>query len=46
MKRTDLVADVPEDVGAVFEPIRPAVVWQGVGRIPKSNRACLPCSTS
>ncbi len=41
MKLTDFVADVPEDVWAVFEPILPAVVWQGVGRKPKSNRACL-----
>jgi transposase len=41
MKLTDFVADVPEDVWAVFEPILPPVVWQGVGRKPKSNRACL-----
>ena len=41
MKLTDFVADVPEDVWAVFEPILPPVVWQGVGRKPKSNRVCL-----
>ena len=41
MKLTDFVADVPEDVWAVFEPVLPAVVWRGVGRKPLSNRACL-----
>ena len=41
MKLTDFVADVPQDVWTLFEPILPAVVWRGVGRKPKSNRACL-----
>ena len=41
MTLTDFVADVPEDVWALFEPILPPVVWKGVGRKPKSNRACL-----
>jgi len=41
MKLTDFVADVPQDVWTLFEPIRPAVVCQGVGRKPKSHRACL-----
>jgi transposase len=41
MQLTDFVADVPEDVWAVFEPILPAVVWQGVGCKPYSNRECL-----
>ncbi|HVI49797.1 MAG TPA: transposase [Candidatus Sulfotelmatobacter sp.] len=41
MQLTDFVADVPDDVWAVFEPILPPVVWKGVGRKPKSNRACL-----
>jgi transposase len=41
MKLTDFVADVPPDVWAVFEPILPPVVWKGVGRKPKSGRACL-----
>jgi transposase len=41
MELTDFVADVPEDVWAVFEPILPPVVWKGVGRKPKGNRACL-----
>jgi transposase len=41
MKLTNFVADVPEDVWAVFEPILPPVVWKGVGRKPKDNRACL-----
>jgi transposase len=41
MDLTDFVADVPEDVWAVFEPILPPVVWKGVGRKPKGNRECL-----
>ena len=41
MKLTDFVADVPEDVWTLFEPTLPPVVWQGIGRKPKSNRACL-----
>ena len=41
MKLTDFVADVPADVWAVFEPILPPVIWKGIGRKPKSNRACL-----
>jgi transposase len=41
MKLTDFVADVPDDVWAVFEPVLPAVVWKGTGRKPKSNHACL-----
>ena len=41
MQRTDFVADVPEDVWAVFEPILPPVIWKGIGRKPKSNRECL-----
>ncbi len=41
MKLTDFVADVPADVWTLFEPILPAVIWQGIGRKPKSNRACL-----
>ncbi len=42
MQLTDFGADLPDDVGAVFAPILPAVVWQGVGRQPKRNRVCLP----
>lgn len=41
MKLTDCVADVPEDVWTVFEPILPKVVWKGIGRKPKTNRECL-----
>ena len=41
MQLTDFVADVPEDVWAVFEPVLPAVVWQGIGGEPYSNRECL-----
>jgi transposase len=41
MKLSDFVADVPDDVWAVFEPILPAVVWQGIGCKPYSNRECL-----
>ena len=40
MKLTDFVNDVPDDVWTLFEPILPPVVWKGVGRKPKSNRAC------
>ena len=41
MRLTDFVRGVPDDIWAVFEPILPPVVWKGVGRKPKSNRACL-----
>jgi transposase len=41
MQLTDFVAGVPDDAWALFEPILPPVVWQGNGRKPKSNRACL-----
>jgi transposase len=41
MNLTDFVDDVPDDVWAVFEPVLPPVVWKGVGRKPKDNRACL-----
>jgi hypothetical protein len=41
MKLTDFVADVPDDVWAVFEPILPPVVWKGVGCKPYGNRQCL-----
>jgi transposase len=41
MKLTDFVADVPDDVWAVFEPVLPPVVWKGVGCKPYSNRECL-----
>ena len=41
MKLTDFVADVPEDVWAVFEPILPPVAWKGVGCKTYSNRQCL-----
>ena len=41
MKLTDFVADVPDDVWAVFEPILPPAVWKGNGRKPKGNRECL-----
>ena len=40
IKLTDFVRGVPDDVWAVFEPILPAVVWQGNGRKPKGNREC------
>jgi len=41
MQLTDFVADVPDDVWALFEPTLPQVVWKGVGRKPKTNRQCL-----
>src|SRR5262245_9695400 len=41
MNLTDFVDGVPDDVRAVFEPVLPPVVWKGVGRKPKDNRACL-----
>jgi hypothetical protein len=39
MKRTDFVFAVPDDVGVVFQPILPAVFWQGTGRKPERNLA-------
>jgi transposase len=41
MKLTDFVAGVPDDVWSLFEPTLPPVVWKGVGRKPKDNRAYL-----
>ena len=41
MQLTDFVRGVPDDVWAVFEPILPPVIWQGIGRKPKENRECL-----
>ncbi len=41
MQLTDFVDGVPDDVWAVFEPVLPPVVYQGVGRPPKGNRECL-----
>ena len=41
MQLTDFVRGVPDDIWAVFEPILPAVVWQGNGRKPYSSRQCL-----
>ena len=41
MKLSDFVADVPNDVWVLFEPVLPPCVWKGVGCKPKSNRACL-----
>src|SRR5436309_7629880 len=41
MKLTDFVDGVPDAVWAAFEPLLPPVVWKGVGRKPKRNRACL-----
>jgi transposase len=41
MRLTDFVADVPDDVWAVFEPILPPTTWKGVGCKPYSNRECL-----
>jgi hypothetical protein len=41
MKLTDFVRGVPGDLWAIFEPILPPVVWQGNGRKPYPNRACL-----
>lgn len=41
MQLTDFVRGVPDDLWAIFEPILPAVVWQGNGRKPIANRRCL-----
>jgi transposase len=41
MQGTDFVANVPDDVWALFEPTLPNVVWKGVGRKPTSNRLCV-----
>jgi transposase len=41
MQLTDFARGVPDEVWAVFEPLLPAVVWQGNGRKPLGNRHCL-----
>ena len=41
MRLSDFARGVPDDVWAVFEPVLPAVVWQGNGRPPIANRVCL-----
>ena len=41
MELKDIARGVPDEIWTVFEPILPPVVWKGVGRKPKSNRACL-----
>jgi len=32
---------LPEEIWALFEPLRPPVVWCGEGRPPASNHKCL-----
>jgi transposase len=37
----ELARRLPEDIWAEFEPVLPAVIWQGNGRPPVGNRECL-----
>jgi len=39
MQLTDFARKVPEDVGLLFAPILPPVVWWGNGCPPYDNRA-------
>ena len=41
MQLSDFARGVPDEVWAVFEPVLPAVVWQGNGRPSIDNRRVL-----
>lgn len=41
MQLTDFARKVPEEVGALFAPMLPPVVWGGNGCPPYDNRECL-----
>jgi len=41
MQLTDFARKVPEDVGTLFAPLLPPVVWCGNGCPPYDNRECL-----
>jgi transposase len=41
MQLSDFARGVPDEVWAEFEPVLPAVVWQGNGRPPIDNRRVL-----
>ena len=41
MKLHTIARRLPDEIWAIFEPLLPAVVWQGNGRKPWSNRDCL-----
>ena len=41
MRLHTIARRLPDEIWALFEPILPPAVWKGVGRKPKSNRACL-----
>jgi transposase len=40
MHLKDIARRLPKEIGVVFEPILPPVVWSGHGRPPKGNREC------
>jgi len=42
MQLTDFARKVPDEVGALFAPILPPVVWGGNGCPPYDNRECWP----
>ncbi len=42
MQLTDFAREVPEEVGTLFAPILPPVVWCGNGCAPYDNREWLP----
>ena len=42
MQLTDFARKVPDEVGALFEPILPPVVWGRNGCPPYDNRECWP----
>jgi transposase len=46
MELKDIARGVPEEIGTLFEPILPPVVWCGNGRPPKGNRDCFPAVLS
>lgn len=41
MELKELARRLPDDIWREFEPILPAVVWQGNGRPPVGNKECL-----
>lgn len=41
MELKELARRLPDDIWAEFEPVLPAVAWQGIGRPPVGNKECL-----
>jgi transposase len=41
MELKDIARCLPDDIGEIFEPLLPPVVWCGNGRPPASNKDCL-----